>query len=57
MRLPHFKIAGRDGTSAGKGLSVASTSWPKGNPYLEDLSRLAERASLTGRDRSPGQGF
>ena len=29
-----------------KGLSVASTSWPKGNPYLEDLSRLAERASL-----------
>ena len=39
-----------------KGLSVASTSWPKGNPYLEDLSRLAERASLERRAIvSPGQ--
>src|SRR5262245_12498781 len=28
-----------------KGLSVASTSWPARNPYLEDLLRLAERAS------------
>ena len=39
-----------------KGLSVASTSWPKGNPYLEDLSRLAERASLERRAVvSPGR--
>ena len=39
-----------------KGLSVVSTSWPKGNPYLEDLSRLAERASLERRAIvSPGQ--
>src|SRR5215471_8093798 len=28
-----------------KGLSVASTSWPARNPYLEDLLRLAARAS------------
>ena len=48
-----------------KGLSVASTSWPKRNPYLEDLSRLAERASSErraivspgrmGSDTSPAQ--
>jgi hypothetical protein len=29
-----------------KGLTVASTSWPRRNPYIEDLLRLAERASL-----------
>ena len=39
-----------------KGWSVVSTSWPKGNPYLEDLSRLAERALLERRAVvSPGQ--
>ena len=39
-----------------KGLSVASTSWPQRNPYLEDLSRLAERASLERRAVvSPGR--
>jgi hypothetical protein len=32
-----------------KGLSVASTSWPQRNPYIEDLLRLAERASLERR--------
>jgi hypothetical protein len=29
-----------------KGLTVASTSWPRRNPYIEDLLQLAERASL-----------
>src|SRR5262245_31222310 len=29
-----------------KGLTVASTSWPRRNPYIKDLLRLAERASL-----------
>src|SRR5262245_27302661 len=29
-----------------KGLTVASTSWPRRNPYIEDLLPLAERASL-----------
>src|SRR5215510_11311464 len=29
-----------------KGLTVASTSWPRRNPYIEDLLRVAERASL-----------
>ena len=39
-----------------KGLSVASTSWPQRNPYIEDLLRLAERASLEGRTVvSPGR--
>jgi hypothetical protein len=39
-----------------KGLSVASTSWPQRNPYLEDLLRLAERASLERRAIvSPGR--
>ena len=39
-----------------KGLSVASTSWPQRNPYLEDLLRLAERASLERRTVvSPGR--
>ncbi len=28
-----------------KGLTVTSTSWPRRNPYVEDLLRLAERAS------------
>ncbi|HYU54352.1 MAG TPA: HlyD family efflux transporter periplasmic adaptor subunit, partial [Gemmatimonadaceae bacterium] len=28
-----------------KGLTVTSTSWPRRNPYIEDLLRLAERAS------------
>src|SRR5262245_65121640 len=32
-----------------KGLSVASTSWPQRNPYIEDLLRLAARASLEPR--------
>jgi multidrug resistance efflux pump len=32
-----------------KGLSVAATSWPERNPYLGDLMRLAERASLEQR--------
>src|SRR5262249_52034385 len=32
-----------------KGLSVASTSWPQRNPYIEDLLRLAARASLERR--------
>jgi multidrug resistance efflux pump len=39
-----------------KGLSVASTSWPQRNPYLDDLLRLAERASLERRAIvSPGR--
>jgi hypothetical protein len=39
-----------------KGLSVASTSWPQRNPYIEDLLRLAERASLERRAIvSPGR--
>ena len=39
-----------------KGLSVASTSWPQRNPYIQDLLRLAERASLEGRTVvSPGR--
>jgi hypothetical protein len=39
-----------------KGLSVASTSWPARNPYLEDLLRLAERASSERRTVvSPGR--
>ena len=39
-----------------KGLSVASTSWPARNPYLEDLLRLAERASSERRAvASPGR--
>jgi hypothetical protein len=39
-----------------KGLSVASTSWPQRNPYIEDLLRLAERASLERRAVvSPGR--
>src|SRR5262245_58660415 len=29
-----------------KGLTVTSTSWPRRNPYIEDLLRLAERAAL-----------
>jgi len=32
-----------------KGRTVASTSWPERNPYLKDLMRLAERASLERR--------
>jgi Barrel-sandwich domain of CusB or HlyD membrane-fusion/GAF domain len=39
-----------------KGLSVAATSWPQRNPYIEDLLRLAERASLERRAIvSPGR--
>jgi Barrel-sandwich domain of CusB or HlyD membrane-fusion/GAF domain len=39
-----------------KGLSVASTSWPQRNPYIEDLLRLAERAALERRAVvSPGR--
>jgi Barrel-sandwich domain of CusB or HlyD membrane-fusion len=39
-----------------KGSSVASTSWPQRNPYIEDLIRLAERASLERRTvASPGR--
>ena len=39
-----------------RGLSVASTSWPQRNPYIEDLLRLAERASLERRAVvSPGR--
>jgi hypothetical protein len=39
----------------GKGRTVASTSWPRRNPYTEDLLRLAERASLERRTViSPG---
>src|SRR5215831_7203988 len=39
-----------------KGLSVASTSWPQRNPYIEDLLRLAARASLERRAVvSPGR--
>jgi hypothetical protein len=39
-----------------KGLSVASTCWPARNPYLEDLLRLAERASSERRTVvSPGR--
>ena len=30
----------------GRGRSVASTSWPDRNPYLQDLLRIAERAAL-----------
>jgi multidrug resistance efflux pump len=42
----------------GKGLRVASTSWPQRNPYLQDLLRLAERASLERRAVvSPGRDF
>src|SRR5262249_62347416 len=33
-----------------KGLSVASTSWPQRNPYIEDLLRLAPPPSV-GRRR------
>jgi RND family efflux transporter MFP subunit len=33
----------------GRGLSVASTSWPSRNPHLEDLMRLAEQASAQQR--------
>src|SRR5262245_1934951 len=32
-----------------KGLTVASTSWPQRNPYIEDLLRLSERAALERR--------
>src|SRR5262245_10548546 len=32
-----------------RGLSVDSTSWPARNPYVEDLMRLAERASAQRR--------
>src|SRR4051812_20589031 len=39
-----------------RGVTVDSTSWPERNPYLEELMRLAERASLEGRIVvSPGQ--
>jgi Barrel-sandwich domain of CusB or HlyD membrane-fusion len=39
-----------------KGLSVASISWPQRNPYIEDLLRLAARASLERRAVvSPGR--
>jgi RND family efflux transporter MFP subunit len=39
-----------------KGRTVASTSWPRRNPYTEDLLRLAERASLERRTVvSPGR--
>src|SRR5262245_30476474 len=39
-----------------KGLSVASTSWPQRNPYIEGLLRLAERASSERRTVvSPGR--
>ena len=31
---------------ASQGTTVASTSWPQRNPYIEDLLRLAERASV-----------
>src|SRR4029077_9478807 len=33
----------------GNGVYVATTSWPERNPYLTDLMRLAERASLERR--------
>src|ERR1043166_6703423 len=40
----------------GKGLTVTSTSWPRRNPYVEDLLRLAERASSERRTvTSPGR--
>ena len=39
-----------------KGRSVAATSWPERNPYVKDLMRLAERASLERRTLvSPGR--
>jgi multidrug efflux pump subunit AcrA (membrane-fusion protein) len=39
-----------------KGLTVTSTSWPRRNPYVEDLLRLAERASSERRTvTSPGR--
>src|SRR5262245_63589993 len=39
-----------------KGLTVTSTSWPRRNPYVEDLLRLAERASSErGAVTSPGR--
>src|SRR6266508_85041 len=39
-----------------KGLTVTSTSWPRRNPYVEDLLRLAERASSERRTvASPGR--
>ena len=39
-----------------KGLTVTSTSWPRRNPYIEDLLRLAERASSERRTvASPGR--
>src|SRR5262245_12256161 len=39
-----------------KGLTVASTSWPRRNPYIDDLLRLAERASSERRTVvSPGR--
>src|SRR5947207_2233570 len=39
-----------------KGLSVASTSWPERNPFLQEMMRLAERASVEGRAGvSPGR--
>ena len=39
-----------------KGRLVASTSWPERHPYVKDLMRLAERASLERRSLvSPGR--
>ena len=39
-----------------KGLTVASTFWPQRNPYVQDLLRLAERASSERRTVvSPGR--
>jgi hypothetical protein len=39
-----------------RGLTVTSTSWPRRNPYVEDLLRLAERASSERRTVvSPGR--
>jgi multidrug efflux pump subunit AcrA (membrane-fusion protein) len=32
-----------------KGVTVTSTSWPQRNPYLQDLMRIAERASFERR--------
>jgi hypothetical protein len=50
-----------------KGLTVVSTTWPERHPYLDDLMRLAERASLERRtvvsqsqivtDAGPAQSF
>src|SRR5436190_3193516 len=32
-----------------KGISATSTSWPEQNPHLQELMRIAERASLDNR--------